>query len=107
VPASERAVFMDVARDLVRWIFWTALRFEWAYIAVELAGAIQKGLALMHGAARAEARPTRAVANVARRVISKVAAREGAVIPLRLVEHGDVGRMPFSSTSQFSIGAAP
>src|SRR6478609_948212 len=34
-------VFMDVARDLARWIFWTALRFEWVYIAVEFAGAIQ------------------------------------------------------------------
>jgi hypothetical protein len=42
-------VLMDVARDLARWVLRTALRFEWAYIAVELAGAIQKRLALMYG----------------------------------------------------------
>ena len=33
-------VFMDVARNFACWLFWTALRFERAYIAVELAGAI-------------------------------------------------------------------
>src|SRR5207248_2234536 len=34
----------------------------------------------------------RAVINVARRVISKVAAREGAVVPRRLVEHRNMWR---------------
>ena len=33
--------------------------------------------------------------DVAGRIISKVAAREGAVIPLRLIEHGDVWRDAF------------
>src|SRR6185437_14327313 len=83
---------MDVARDLARWFFWAALRFERAYIAVELAGAIQKGLALVHGAARSEPLSAGAVIDVAGRIISKVAAREGAIIPLRLVEHGDMWR---------------
>jgi hypothetical protein len=96
VGASERpgdvsGVLMDIARDLARWVLWTALRFEWTYIAVELAGAIQKGLALMHGTTRAKSLPARAVINVARRVISKVAAREGAVVPLRFVEHRNMG----------------
>ena len=50
-PGNVSGMLMDVARDLTRWFFWTALWFEWAYIAVELAGAIQKRLALMHGAA--------------------------------------------------------
>jgi hypothetical protein len=36
--------FMDVARHLARWVFWIALGFEWAYIAAELAGTIQKCL---------------------------------------------------------------
>jgi hypothetical protein len=71
-----------VARDLARWFFWTALRFEWAYIAVELACTIQKCLALVHGAARSEPLSSRAVVDVAGRIISKVAAREGAIIPL-------------------------
>src|SRR4029450_4473895 len=95
---------MDVARDLARWFFWAALRFERAYIAVELAGAIQKGLALVHGDERSEPlspRPgparsaplsARAVVDVAGRIISKVAPREGAIIPLRLIEHRDMWR---------------
>jgi hypothetical protein len=81
---------MDVTRDLARWFLWTALRFEWAYIAVELARAIQKRLALVHGAARPEPLSTRAMVDVIGRVISKVAARERAVVPLRLIEHWDV-----------------
>jgi hypothetical protein len=44
------------------------------------------------------------VVNVVCRIILKVAAREGAVIPLRFIEHWMCGAMPFSSTSQFSIG---
>src|ERR1700712_836599 len=83
---------MDVARDLARWFFWTALRFERAYIAIELACTIQNRLALVHGAARSEPLSSRAVVDVAGRIISKVAAREGAIIPLRLVEHRDMWR---------------
>ena len=33
-------VFMDVARDPTGWLLWAALRFEWTYIAIVLAGAI-------------------------------------------------------------------
>src|SRR5277367_4805378 len=49
----------------------------------------------MHGAAGPEPLPTRAVVDVIGRVISKVAARESAVIPLRLIEHRDVWRDAF------------
>jgi hypothetical protein len=66
------------------------LGFERAFIAIELAGAIQKCLALVHGATRAEPLPAWAMVNVARRVISKVATREGAIVPLRFVEHGNM-----------------
>src|SRR4051794_13683903 len=83
---------MDVARDLARWFLWAALRFERAYIAVELAGAVQKGLAFVHGAARSEPLSARAVVDVVGRIISKVAPREGAIIPLRLIEHRDMWR---------------
>ncbi len=98
--ASERAgnvsgVLMDVARDLARWFLWAALRFEWANVAIELACAIQKRLALVHGAARPKPLSARAVVDVAGRVISKVAAREGAIIPLRFVEHRDMWRDAF------------
>src|ERR1700722_1958147 len=88
-------MLMDVARNLARWFFWTTLWFEWAYIAVELAGAIQKRLALMDRAARPKPLSARAVVDVAGRVISKVAAREGAIIPLRFIEHRDMWRDPF------------
>src|SRR3954471_6600867 len=91
-PGDVPGVLMYVARDLARWFFWAALRFERAYIAVELARAIQKRLALVHGAARSEPLSARAVVDIAGRIISKVAAREGAIIPLRLVEHGDMWR---------------
>jgi hypothetical protein len=33
-----------------------------------------------------------------------IAAREGAAVPLRFVEHGNMRRDAFSSTSPFSIG---
>jgi hypothetical protein len=60
-PGNVSGVLMDVARDLARWFFWTALRFERAYIAVELAGTIQKRLALVHGAARPKPLSARAL----------------------------------------------
>src|SRR4051794_907294 len=71
---------------------WAALRFERAYIAVELACTIQKGLALVHGAARPKPLTAWAVVDVAGRVISKVAPRESAIIPLRLIEHRNMWR---------------
>src|SRR5450755_1281319 len=86
---------MDIARDLARRLLWAALRFERAYIAVELACTIQKRLAIVNGAARSEPLSARAMVDVAGRVILKVAAREGAVIPLRLVKHRDVRRDAF------------
>src|SRR3954452_9446750 len=85
-------MLMDIARDLAWWLLWAALQFERAYIAVELACTIQKGLALVHGTARPKPLTPRAVVNVADRVISKVAPREGAIIPLRLIEHRDMWR---------------
>ena len=87
-PGNVSGVFMDVARDLARWIFRTALRFERAYIAVEFACTIQKCLTLMYGAARPEPLSARAMVDIVGRIISKVAAREGAVVPLRFVEPG-------------------
>ncbi len=52
VPAKRTGnvsgVLVDVARDLARWHLRTALRFERAYVAVELAGAIEKRLAIVH-----------------------------------------------------------
>jgi hypothetical protein len=74
-PGNVSGMLMDVARDLARRFFWAALRFEWTYIAVELAGAIQKCLALVYGAARSKPLSARAVVDVAGRIISKVAAR--------------------------------
>ena len=93
VPASEgnvSGVFMDVTRDLARRLLWAALRFERAYVAVELACTIQKRLALVNGAACSELLSARAMVDVAGRIILEVAARESAVIPLRLIEHRDV-----------------
>src|SRR5437588_9631996 len=46
----------------------------------------------MYGAARPEQLSARTVVDVVGRIISKVAAREGAIISLRLVEHRDMWR---------------
>src|SRR6476620_6359119 len=81
---------MDIARGFACWFVWAALRFERAYIAVELACAIQECFALVYGAARSKPLTARAVVDVAGRVISKVAARKGAIIPLRFIEHRDM-----------------
>ena len=81
-----------------------------AYIAkVELACAIQKGLALVHGAARPKPLSARAVVDVAGRIYtSKVAAPEKVPSSrFDLSNTGICGAIPFSSSSQFSIGAAP
>ena len=81
-PGNVPGVLMDVARDLARWFFWTALRFERTYIAVEsLLARYRSRLALVYGAARPKPLSTRAVVDVVGRVISKVAAREGAIVP--------------------------
>ena len=73
-PGDVPGVLMYVARDLARWLFWTALRFKRAYVAVELARTVQKRFALVRGAARPEPLSARAVVDVAGRIISKVAA---------------------------------
>src|SRR5260370_42633172 len=51
-----------------------------------------EGFALVHGSAGPKPLSARAVIDVAGRVISKVAPREGAIIPLRLVEHRHMWR---------------
>ena len=67
LPANDRATSracscMDVARDLARWFFWTALGFERTHtFLVELARTIQKRLAFVHGAAGPEPLSARAV----------------------------------------------
>jgi hypothetical protein len=80
-------ILVDVARDLARWCLWAALRLEWAYAAIAPAVTIQKRLVIVHRAARPELLSARAVVEIACRVILKVAAREGAIVSLRLVVH--------------------
>jgi hypothetical protein len=91
-PGNVSGMLMDIARDLARRFLWAALWSEWANVAVELACTIQKRLALVHGAARPKPLSARAVVDVGSRVISKVATREGAIIPLRFIEHRDMWR---------------
>src|SRR5207237_8256229 len=69
-----------------------ALRFEWAYTTVAPAGTIQKRLVSAHCATRPEVLSAGAVVEVACRVILKVAAREGAIVSLRLVVHRNMWR---------------
>src|SRR5882724_9499463 len=110
--ASERSgdvsgMLMDIARNLARRFIWAALRFEGAYIAVKFACTIQKRLALVHGAARPEPLSARAMVDVAGRIISKVAAREGAIIPLRFVEHRNMWRDAFLFDQSVQIRSCP
>ena len=69
VSVSDRAMYRAcswISRGILRDGFlWAALRFERAYIAVELAGTIQKRLAFVHGAAPPEPLSARAVVDVA------------------------------------------
>ena len=99
VPANDRATSRAcscMSRGILRaGSFGQHCGLSGHTLRVELAGAIQKRLALVHGAARSEPLSARAVVDVAGRIISKVAAGEGAIIPLRLVEHGDVWRDAF------------
>jgi len=43
-PGNVSGMLVDVARDLASWFLWTALRFERANIAVELAGTMLPGV---------------------------------------------------------------
>ena len=79
-PGNVSGMLVDVARDLASWFLWTALRFERANIAVELAGTIQKCLARVHCTARPEPLSARTLVDVVCRIISKVAARERAIL---------------------------
>src|SRR5260370_41153543 len=80
VSADEQSgdiacVLVNVARDLSCWFLRTTPRFEGASVAIELACAIKKRLAIMHRAARSECLATRTVVDVSLRVASKFAAR--------------------------------
>ena len=94
-PGDVAGMLMDVARNLARWFLWAALRFEWAYAAVAPAGTIQKRVVIVHCATRPELLSAWAVVEVAGRVILKVAAREGAIVSLRLVVHRNMWRDAF------------
>ena len=106
-PGNVPGMLMDIARDLARWFLWAALRFEWANVAVQLARAIKKRLALMHGAACSTLLSAGAVVDVTCRIILKVLREKVSSSRFDLSNIGICGAMPFSSTSQFSIGAAP
>ena len=99
-PASDRATSRAcswISRGILRdgSSFWQPLRFEWANVAIELACAIQKRLALMHGAACSKPLSAGAVVDVVGRVISKVAAREGCRHPASICRTpGCVARCP-------------
>src|SRR5918996_1379286 len=95
VSADERSgdiacMLVNVAWNFSGRLLRTAPGLEGALVAIEFARAIEKRLALMHGAARSELLAARTVVDVVLGVISKVAAREGAVVALRLVKDGNV-----------------
>src|SRR4051794_11969230 len=90
VPANDRATSRAcswMSRGILRdGSFGQHCGLSGQTLQSELACAIQKCLALVQGAACPEPLSARAVVDVAGRVISEVAAREGAVIPLRFIE---------------------
>jgi hypothetical protein len=96
-----------IAWNLAKWDLRTGQRSEFATVAVALSSQIdQRGPAIHKCPRRREGLARRTMTDVARRIISKFAVREDAIIALDLSNTGICGAMPFSSTIQFSIGAA-
>jgi len=85
--------FVLIAWNLAKWDLRTAQRSEFATVAVALSSQIdQRGPAIHKCPRRREGLARRTMIDVARRIILKVAAREGAVVALRFVEHGNMWR---------------
>ena len=92
-PGNVSGVLMDVARDPTKWDLRAAQRFEFAAVAIMLPRQIEQRGSIIHQCPGCRQGLTRrAVVDVVCRIISKVTAREGAIISLRLVEHGDMWR---------------
>src|SRR5258708_35501430 len=90
---SAKGVFMDVARDPAKRDLRAAQRFELAAVAIMLPRQIEQRGSIIHQCSGCRQGLTRrAVVDIACRIISKVAAREGAIISLRPVEHRDMWR---------------
>ena len=85
--------FVLIAWNLAKWDLRTALGSEFATVAVVLSGQIEKcGSAIHECPGRRQGLTRGTMVDVACRIISKVATREGAVISLRPVEHRDMWR---------------
>ena len=104
-PGDVAGVLMNVARDLAKGNLRATLCFEFAAIAVALSSQIDQCSSAIHECPRRRQGLARGTMVDVR--WSEVAAREGAIIPLRLIEHEMWAAISFSSTSQSSIGAAP
>src|SRR5437868_13864586 len=84
---------MPIAWNLAKRDLRTALRSELATVAVVLPCQIEKcGSAIHECPGRRQGLTRGTVIDVARRIVAKVAAREGAVISLRPVAHKDMRR---------------
>jgi hypothetical protein len=100
--------FVLIAWNLAEGDLRTALRSKFAAVAVALSSQIdQRGPTIHECPCGRQGLARGAMVDIASRIIPKIAAREGAVITLRSVEHRDMWRDTLSSTSQFSIEAAP
>src|SRR6185436_8008332 len=83
-------MLMNVAWDLARGFLRAASRLERASIAVEFARPIKQCRAFMHRAAGSKFFSRRTIVSISLGVVSEIAAREGAILSLRLVDDGDV-----------------
>src|SRR5262245_66686253 len=83
-------LFVDVTRHLAPRHIWAALRFQWAWIAIELARPIENGAAIVHSAGGPQHLAGRASVLILLLVECKIAAREGAIIPSALLPYRDV-----------------
>jgi len=84
---------MDVARDPTKRDLRAAQRFELAAVAIMLPRQIEQRGSIIHQRSGCRQGLTRrAVVDIACRVISEVAAREGAIVSLRFVVHRNMRR---------------
>src|SRR5215469_3933032 len=82
--------FVDVAWYFALGGVWTTPRLQGARIAIELARPIADGAAVVNPACRTQSFTVRAGVLVLLCVESEVAAREGSIIAIRPLPHGDV-----------------
>ena len=112
IGAGERSgditsALIDVARDPALRCFWTASGFEIALCTVQHTAAIEDGISDIDPSGSRQCFAGRATISVGAFVVAEVLLEKVPSSRSDLSQTGMCGAIRFTSTSQFSIGAAP